>query len=105
VKKIAIIGGGPGGLMVAEKLAQAGCSVTVFDRKPSLGRKFLMAGRGGLNLTHSEPLESFLERYGVARSFLENPFVISHLKPCGHGAKDWGRKLLLVARAGYFPGR
>lgn len=73
MKQIAIIGGGPGGLMVAEKLAQAGCCVTVFDRKPSLGRKFLMAGRGGLNLTHSEPLESFLDRYGAARSFLEKP--------------------------------
>lgn len=71
MKTIAIIGGGPGGLMAAEKLAEAGHAVTVFDRKASFGRKFLMAGRGGLNLTHSEPLDAFLDRYGAARPFLE----------------------------------
>ncbi|HEU4838275.1 MAG TPA: TIGR03862 family flavoprotein [Micavibrio sp.] len=62
---VVIIGGGPAGLMAAEVLASAGLSVRVYDRKPSLGRKFLMAGRGGLNLTHSEPLEQFLTRYGA----------------------------------------
>jgi len=61
---IAVIGAGPAGLMAAEVLARAGRHVTVFDRMPSVGRKFLMAGRGGLNLTHSEPLERFLGRYG-----------------------------------------
>ena len=61
---IAVIGGGPAGLMAAEVLAQAGCAVTVYDRMPSVGRKLLMAGRGGLNLTHSEPLEGFLPRFG-----------------------------------------
>lgn len=70
-KRVAIIGGGPGGLMAAERLAQAGHSVTVYDRKLTFGRKFLMAGRGGLNITHSEPLDSFLARYGTARSVLE----------------------------------
>ncbi len=65
-----IIGAGPAGLMAAETLAKAGCKVTVYDRKPSVGRKFLMAGRGGLNLTHSEPLEKFLTRYNEAQSFL-----------------------------------
>ncbi|MBW8893824.1 MAG: NAD(P)/FAD-dependent oxidoreductase, partial [Burkholderiales bacterium] len=50
---IAIIGGGPAGLMAAEVLAAAGHAVTVFDAKPSVGRKFLLAGKGGLNLTHS----------------------------------------------------
>lgn len=67
---IAVIGGGPAGLIAAEKLAQAGCIVTVYDRKPSLGRKFLMAGRGGLNLTHSEDLPRFLTRYGAAERYL-----------------------------------
>ena len=61
--RIAIIGGGPSGLIAAEHLAQAGHSVDVFERMPTLGRKFLMAGRGGLNLTHSEPLEALLARY------------------------------------------
>ncbi|HEY8616865.1 TIGR03862 family flavoprotein [Phenylobacterium sp.] len=63
---VAVVGGGPAGLMAAEVLAGAGLAVTVFDRMPSLARKFLMAGRGGLNLTHSEDLESFLGRYDGA---------------------------------------
>jgi uncharacterized flavoprotein (TIGR03862 family) len=63
---VAILGSGPAGLIAAETLAAAGLAVTVHDRMPSVGRKFLMAGRGGLNLTHSEPLEAFLKRYGTA---------------------------------------
>jgi predicted flavoprotein YhiN len=66
-KTVAVIGGGPAGLMAAEVLAQAGCAVTVYEKMPSVGRKFLMAGRGGLNLTHSEDLAAFLPRYGPAR--------------------------------------
>lgn len=58
---IAIIGGGPAGLMAAEHLAQQGARVTVYDRMPTPGRKFPgWAGRGGLNLTHSEPLDTLL---------------------------------------------
>jgi uncharacterized flavoprotein (TIGR03862 family) len=67
----AVIGGGPAGLMAAEVLATAGLGVTVYDRMPSVGRKLLMAGRGGLNLTHAEPLPVFVARYGQARSWLE----------------------------------
>ena len=63
-KTAAIIGGGPAGLIAAEVLARAGVAVTVYDRMASLGRKFLMAGRGGLNLTHSEEMPLFLPRYG-----------------------------------------
>jgi uncharacterized flavoprotein (TIGR03862 family) len=63
---IAVIGGGPAGLMAAEVLAGGGARVTVYDRMPSAGRKFLLAGRGGLNLTHSEDLERLLARYGAA---------------------------------------
>jgi uncharacterized flavoprotein (TIGR03862 family) len=63
---IAVIGAGPAGLMAAETLAQGGAGVTVFDAMPSVGRKFLMAGRGGLNLTHSEPLDAFMARYREA---------------------------------------
>jgi uncharacterized flavoprotein (TIGR03862 family) len=62
-KSCAVIGGGPAGLMAAETLAEAGCLVTVYDRMPSFGRKLLMAGVGGLNLTHSEGMEAFLSRY------------------------------------------
>jgi uncharacterized flavoprotein (TIGR03862 family) len=61
--KIAIIGGGPAGLRAAEVVAARGVAVTLFDAKPSVGRKFLVAGRGGLNLTHAEPRESFIARY------------------------------------------
>lgn len=64
VRHVAVIGAGPAGLMAAERLAGAGVRVTVHERMPSVARKFLMAGRGGLNLTHSEPLEAFLKRYG-----------------------------------------
>jgi uncharacterized flavoprotein (TIGR03862 family) len=67
----AVIGAGPAGLMAAEALAQGDASVTVFDAMPAAGRKFLMAGRGGLNLTHSEPLPAFLARYREAEPRLE----------------------------------
>ncbi|HEX4764793.1 MAG TPA: TIGR03862 family flavoprotein [Lichenihabitans sp.] len=62
----AVIGAGPAGLMAAETLARGGAAVTLFDRMPSAGRKFLLAGRGGLNLTHSEAARRFIERYGTA---------------------------------------
>ena len=63
MRRVAVIGGGPAGLMAAERLAGTGVTVTVYDRMASVGRKFLLAGRGGLNLTHSEPLKDFLGRY------------------------------------------
>jgi len=65
--EVAIVGGGPAGLIAAEALGRAGLSVTVYDRMPSVGRKLLMAGRGGLNLTHSEDVERFVARYAQAR--------------------------------------
>ncbi len=61
---MAIIGGGPAGLMAAERLKQGGAEVDLYDAMPSVGRKFLLAGKGGLNLTHSEPLDAFIGRYG-----------------------------------------
>ena len=64
--QVAIIGAGPAGLMAAEVLAKGGAGVTVYDAMASAGRKFLMAGRGGLNLTHSEELPAFLAHYGAA---------------------------------------
>jgi uncharacterized flavoprotein (TIGR03862 family) len=67
---IAVVGAGPAGLMAAERLAASGARVDIYDRMPSTLRKFLMAGRGGLNLTHSEPFERFLGRYGKRASAL-----------------------------------
>ncbi|WP_426593409.1 NAD(P)/FAD-dependent oxidoreductase [Cellulomonas sp. McL0617] len=61
---VSVVGGGPAGLIAAEMLARAGAAVTVYDRMPSPARKFLLAGHGGLNLTHSQDRTQFLERYG-----------------------------------------
>ncbi|TXH71700.1 MAG: TIGR03862 family flavoprotein [Thiothrix sp.] len=61
--QVAVIGGGPAGLMAAEQLTQAGFKVDLYDAMPSVGRKFLLAGIGGLNITHSEPFAAFLSRY------------------------------------------
>jgi len=69
--RVAVIGGGPAGLMAAETLLAGGAQVDLYDRMPSLGRKFLLAGRGGLNLTHAEPREKFLARYGERQGEVE----------------------------------
>jgi hypothetical protein len=61
--EVAVIGGGPAGLMAAEELSRAGVAVHLFDAMPSVGRKFLLAGKGGMNLTHAEPLAAFIGRY------------------------------------------
>ncbi|WGT65540.1 TIGR03862 family flavoprotein [Variovorax paradoxus] len=68
---VAVIGGGPAGLMAAEVLSASGVQVHVYDAMPSVGRKFLLAGRGGLNLTHSEPFDIFMSRFGDRRAQLE----------------------------------
>ncbi len=69
--RVAVVGGGPAGLMAAEALQAAGAEVDLYDAMPSVGRKFLLAGRGGLNLTHTEPQAPFLDRYGDARASLQ----------------------------------
>ena len=87
--RVAVIGGGPAGLMAAETLAEGGVQVDLFDAMPSVGRKFLLAGKGGLNLTHSEPLDAFLPRYGTRRDAIE-PMLR------GFGAqalRDWAQGL------------
>ena len=70
-ERVAVIGGGPAGLMAAEVLAAGGAQVDLFDAMPSVGRKFLLAGKGGLNLTHSEPFDAFMARYGARRPQLQ----------------------------------
>ena len=71
-KSVAIIGAGPAGLMAAEVLSQMGIQVDVYDAMPSAGRKFLMAGKGGMNITHAEPFAQFLTRYGSRRKELQH---------------------------------
>ena len=86
---VAVIGAGPAGLMAAEVLAQDGVTVSVYDAMPSAGRKFLMAGRGGLNLTHSEPLPEFLTRYREATPHLNA--AIEAFPP--QALRDWSEAL------------
>ena len=87
--QVAVIGGGPAGLMAAEALLQGGARVDLYDAMPSVGRKFLLAGKGGLNLTHSEPLEDFLRRYG-AQADAVAPWLAA-LSPTA--LRDWAQAL------------
>ncbi|MGQ0555832.1 MAG: TIGR03862 family flavoprotein [Nitrospiraceae bacterium] len=87
--RVVIIGGGPAGLMAAEAATSASARVEVYDAMPSVGRKFLLAGKGGLNLTHSEPIEPFLSRYGQQRAFIEP--AIRLFSPSA--LRDWAREL------------
>ncbi|MEK9662107.1 MAG: NAD(P)/FAD-dependent oxidoreductase, partial [Alphaproteobacteria bacterium] len=74
-RRAAIVGGGPAGLMAAERLLGHGVAVDIYDAMPSLGRKFLMAGKSGLNLTHGEACERFLIRFGAIRPQLDAALV------------------------------
>ncbi len=78
-RSVAVIGGGPAGLMAAEVLSEARHRVTVYDRMPSAGRKLLMAGRGGLNLTNTDDLDRFLARYAAAAHRLKP--IIERFRP------------------------
>lgn len=87
--RIAIVGGGPAGLMAAEVAVQGGAQVDVYDGMPSVGRKFLLAGKGGLNLTHAEPLDRFVTRFR-SRSPLLEPW----LRTFGpQQVRDWAQGL------------
>lgn len=86
---VAIIGGGPAGLIAAETLVGYGFKVDLFDGMPSVGRKLLQAGKGGFNLTHSEPIESFVQKYGA-----QSPLFSSLLKQFGaNELRAWARDL------------
>jgi uncharacterized flavoprotein (TIGR03862 family) len=87
--EVAVIGAGPAGLMPAEVIVRGGARVTIYDAMPSAGRKFLMAGRGGLNLTHSEPLLPFLARYGEAAARLSS--AVDAFSPSA--LREWSEKL------------
>ncbi|MBX3652678.1 MAG: TIGR03862 family flavoprotein [Ramlibacter sp.] len=87
--QVIVVGAGPAGLMAAETLAKGGISVAVVDAMPSVGRKFLLAGKGGLNLTHSEPLAKFEQRFGARQ-----PEVARLLAGFGPDAlRDWAHGL------------
>ncbi|MBC7151310.1 MAG: TIGR03862 family flavoprotein [Rhizobium sp.] len=88
-KRIAIIGGGPSGLMAAEQLSRAGHEVTVYEAMPTVARKFLLAGKSGLNITHAEPYERFVTRFGAAAQWLRpmlDGFTPQHVR-------DWADSL------------
>jgi hypothetical protein len=98
-----VIGGGPAGLMAAEVLTQDGVAVDLFDAMPSVGRKFLLAGRGGLNLTHSEPPESFLTRYGDRSSALRDAISAFGAAEVRRWAADLGIETFVGTSGRVFP--
>ncbi len=99
----AVIGAGPAGLMAAEILSRAGARVTLYDRMPSAGRKFLLAGRGGLNLTHSEDIQDFIARYGGGAALLSP--AISRFSPTDLRAwcHDLGQETFVGTSGRVFP--
>ncbi len=88
-RTVAVIGGGPAGLMAAEVLTAGGAQVHLYDAMPSVGRKFLLAGKGGLNLTHSEPFDIFASRFGQRRGEVEP--MLQRLAP--DAVREWARGL------------
>ena len=102
-KTAAVIGAGPAGLIAAETLARAGVTVTVHDRMPSVGRKFLLAGRGGLNLTHSEPLDCFLTRYGAVEPLLKSAIERSPPDASRAWAEGLGQETFVGSSGRVFP--
>jgi len=93
---VAIIGGGPAGLMAAEAARAAGAEVDVYDRLGSVGRKFLVAGKGGLNLTHSEAFDAFVERYGKQRENVGRWLSAFD----ANAVRDWARALAVETFVG-----
>jgi hypothetical protein len=100
---VAVIGAGPAGLMAAEVLAQAGAAVTVYDAMPSAGRKLLLAGRGGLNLTHSEALPAFLSRYGAATPRLAPAIEALPPQALRHWSEALGQPTFVGSSGRVFP--
>jgi uncharacterized flavoprotein (TIGR03862 family) len=100
---VAIVGGGPAGLMAAEVAATHGLEVHVFDAMPSVGRKFLMAGKSGLNLTHSEPLPGFLDRFGPAHRYIEPALTAFGPEAVRAWATDLGIETFVGSSGRVFP--
>lgn len=102
-KRIAIIGGGPAGLMAAEVISAAGHRVTVYEGMPTTGRKFLMAGKSGLNLTHAEPIDDFVWRFGKARERLEPALRAFDNDAVRNWAADLGTETFVGSSRRVFP--
>lgn len=98
-----VIGAGPAGLTAAERLARAGRRVVVHERMPSVARKFLMAGRGGLNLTHSEPIDRFLSRYGPQADVVARWIGLSGPADLIRWAEDLGQATFVGSSGRVFP--
>jgi uncharacterized flavoprotein (TIGR03862 family) len=98
-----VIGAGPAGLMAAQELARAGCAVTVAEAKPSVGRKFLMAGKSGLNLTRAEPFEAFVDNYQEATSWLRPMIADFDAEAVQDWARDLGQELFTGSTGRVFP--
>jgi uncharacterized flavoprotein (TIGR03862 family) len=103
MKAVAVIGAGPAGLMAAEVLSAAGLRVSVFDGMPSIGRKFLLAGKGGLNLTHSEPADLFASRYGQRRQQIEVLFKAFDASSVRQWASSLGIETFVGSSGRVFP--
>ncbi|WP_366556194.1 NAD(P)/FAD-dependent oxidoreductase [Aquibaculum sediminis] len=101
--QVSIIGAGPAGLMAAEYLSARGFAVTVFERMPSAARRLLMAGRGGLNLTHSEPLPAFLSRYGEAQTPLKPAIEAFPPEASRNWAEALGQETFVGSSGRVFP--
>ena len=102
-RTVAIIGGGPAGLMAAEVLSKAGVKVDLYDAMPSVGRKFLMAGKGGMNVTHSEPFEQFLSRYGSGRDAIKPMLEAFGPETLRAWAQDLGIETFVGSSGKVFP--
>lgn len=100
---VAIVGGGPAGLIAAETLARAGRAVAIYERMPSPARKFLMAGRGGLNITHAEMLDLFLGRYGAVSPAIENAIRAFPPDALRAWADDLGAETFIGSSGRIFP--
>jgi uncharacterized flavoprotein (TIGR03862 family) len=103
LRTAAVIGGGPSGLMAAEVLVRSGVKVDLYESMPSVGRKFLIAGKGGLNLTHVEPQEKFLSRYGLRCKQIESMINIFGPKQLRMWVHDLGIETFVGSSGKVFP--
>ena len=102
-KSVVVVGAGPAGLMAAEMICAAGHRVAVYDAKPSAGRKFLLAGVGGMNLTHSEPYEQFIQRYYEKASWLDQSLRHFDANALRQWARDLGIDTFVGSSGRVFP--